>query len=189
MFTPAQAEPFDIITGVINADELLFSVDENNNPIDPQPRKFSHDHGIWHRACHVWIVGKDLRILCQQRSLLKDSNPGRWEPFFGGHLGPGQDYSTVALTEVREELGLLIDISDLRFFDEYKYTAGTEYQAVFVLEWDGEIAGLNLEKEEVQQVAWRSLAEVRRNVVEEQKQSWTFIGYEQDLLCWLPSQF
>lgn len=34
---------------MINKDELLFVVDENNNPVEPKPRKKVHTKGYWHR--------------------------------------------------------------------------------------------------------------------------------------------
>jgi isopentenyldiphosphate isomerase len=127
---------------MINPAELLFSVDEDNHPIKPQPRALSHETGIWHRAYHVWVVNEPGQILCQQRSLLKDSNPGRWEPFFGGHLAPNQKYSDSAAAEVYEELGLGVNEAELHFFKEYKYVPGTEYQGIFVIHWNGDAASL-----------------------------------------------
>jgi isopentenyldiphosphate isomerase len=170
---------------MINPDELLFSVDENNSPIDPQSRALSHQTGIWHRSCHVWIINDKQEILCQQRSLLKDSNPGRWEPFFGGHLAPGQEYMTTATSELKEELGLSVNSGQLRFFKEYKYSKGTEFQGIFVLEWDGDLSTLRLEEDEVQTVTWRSIDEVEQLVVREKSEQWTFIGYGSELLDWL----
>src|SRR5690606_7116726 len=98
----------DIIPSMLNAKELLFTVDSQNNTIDSQPRDLVHAEGIWHRTAHVWIVNKNYEILCQQRSLLKDSNPGLWEPFFGGHLPPDTSYEKGAMDELREELGIEI---------------------------------------------------------------------------------
>jgi isopentenyldiphosphate isomerase len=170
---------------MINTDELLFSVDADNHPIEPQPRALSHQTGIWHRACHVWIINANREILCQQRSLLKDSNPGCWESFFGGHLAPNQEYATAALSEVQEELGLQIEPDQLHFFKEYKYVEGTEFQGIFILEWDGDITSLILEEDEVQQVAWKTIEEVARQVIDEKSEQWTFIGYEHDLLNFL----
>lgn len=147
-----------------------------------QPRALSHKTGIWHRSCHVWIINNRQEILCQQRSLLKDSNPGRWESFFGGHLAPGQGYIANAIAELEEELGLNVDPSQLHFFEEYKYSEGTEFQGVFILEWNGDLNTLKLEEDEVQRVEWRSINEVERLVIREKSEQWTIIGYEEKLL-------
>lgn len=170
---------------MINPDELLFSVDEQNRPIAPQPRKLSHQTGIWHRACHIWIVNTKEQILCQQRSLLKDSNPGLWEPFFGGHLAPKQEYIDSAMAELKEELGIQLQPQDLQFFKEHRYVPGTEYQGIFILKQDIETADLQLEEDEVQQVTWKSIGEVKREIVGTRNKQWTIIGYETGILDFL----
>lgn len=71
--------------------ELLLVVNRDDQPIEPLPRGFVHNNGIWHRVVHIWII-KQGEVLCQQRSLSKDLNPGKWESFFGGHLTPGDSY-------------------------------------------------------------------------------------------------
>lgn len=167
---------------MINSGELLFSVDEYNNPIPPQPRALSHKTGIWHRTCHIWIINLHSEILCQQRSLLKDTNPGNWEAFFGGHLSPGQSYVESAITELREELGLTVSPSCLRLYTEHRDASGTEYQGIFILEWNGSIASLTLEKDEVEQVSWKATDEVRAQIVDRKDTGWTSIGYEDKLL-------
>lgn len=173
---------------MINTKELLFSVDEFNTPIQPQPRDISHATGIWHRVSHIWVVRSDGDILCQQRSLLKDSNPGLWEPFFGGHLAPEQSYLAGALGELKEELGIDKQANELSFYDVFKYIPGTEFQGIFATRWNGDITTLQLEKEEVEKIAWYSPAEIRRIVVESRDEPWTRLGYEGDLLDWLQTQ-
>lgn len=167
---------------MINPSELLYSVDANNTPIEPQSRKISHENGIWHRAAHIWIVNKKRQILCQQRSLIKDTNPGLWEPFFGGHLSPMQSYDSCAINELREELGILADEHDLLFIKEYKYTAGTEFQGIFIFRWNEDIKSLSLEPDEVEQVAWKSLDEVLQKTVTDIDPQWTRIGYEKEII-------
>jgi isopentenyldiphosphate isomerase len=167
---------------MINTKELLFSVDENNNPIEPQPRDISHAAGIWHRTSHVWVINNQGNILCQQRSLLKDSNPGLWEPFFGGHLAPKQSYQEAALNELEEELGIRKTASNITFYKTYKYVPGTEFQGIFTTTWDGDITTLQLEEDEVEQVAWHSPDDIRRLVVDSHEEPWTRLGYESELL-------
>ena len=170
---------------MINADELLFSVDENNNPIEPQPRSLSHQTGIWHRVSHVWITDGKGNLLCQQRSMLKDSNPGCWEPFFGGHLAPGQEYLAGARSELQEELGIQAAPEEFRLWQVYKLTDFTEYEAVFALQWNGSLDSLAIEKEEVEKVEWRSIAEVRQATTNAANRTWTHCGYEPAFLDWL----
>lgn len=171
---------------MINSQEYLFSVDENNTPIKPQLRSVSHAQGIWHRTSHIWIFNNKGEVLCQQRSLLKDSNPGKWEPFFGGHLSPEQTYLGCALEELNEELGLTAKPEDLQEALLFRYVKGTEFQQVYRLVRDIDITTLTLEPDEVEQVAWRSIADVHQQVVVQQSSDWTVLGYEKDLLSATP---
>ena len=66
---------------MIDIQELLFVVDENNQPLKPQLRSSAHKNGLWHRTTGIWVINKSKKVLCQKRSLKKDLNPGIWEAF------------------------------------------------------------------------------------------------------------
>ncbi len=66
---------------MINNKELLFVVDENNQPQQPLPRNVVHKNSLWHRTAAVWVINRNGKILCQKRSLKKDVKPGMWEAF------------------------------------------------------------------------------------------------------------
>lgn len=165
---------------MINNEELLFCVDENNNPIDPKPRSLVHATGIWHRTSHIWIVNDRNEILCQRRSLLKDKAPGLWEGFFGGHIPPQVSYLDHALTELEEEVGLKVSKEDLKEAFIHKLERGKEFVGVFVLSWDGDETKLKLEPDEVDQVKWVSIDEFKKQIAEN-KESWSIMGYEEKL--------
>jgi isopentenyldiphosphate isomerase len=167
---------------MINNDELLFVVDKNNNPIEPKPRKEVHEKGYWHRNSHVWIINSQKEILCQKRSLLKDSNPGKWEPFFGGHLSAGVKYIDNAQTELEEELGIKIDLRKLSLWQIYKCIPAHEFQAVFVYVWNGDSESILFEKEEIDQLKWYMLNDIHTLVVEQNNNNWSNMGYENELL-------
>lgn len=168
---------------MINPDELLFSVDENNNPIEPQLRSVSHTKRIWHRCCHVYIIDLSKhQVLCQKRSMFKDNNPGLWEPFFGGHLSPGQTYEESAIGEVGEELGLGIQTDNLLFIKEVANEKHPEFIGVFIYKWSGDIATLALEKDEVDEIKWFPIQDVISHVLTNQDKNWTYFGYDLDFL-------
>jgi isopentenyldiphosphate isomerase len=166
---------------MINKDELLFVVDENNNPVKPLPRKEVHQKGIWHRTSHVWVLNSQGQILCQKRSLLKDSSPGKWEPFFGGHVEPGEEYVDNAFRELQEELGILVSKNDFHLFKINKYERKKEFQGIHFLQWNGEIKDLKLEKEEIEKVKWFNIDELSK-LLNYKNNDWTIKGYEKELL-------
>lgn len=174
---------------MIKNDELLLVVDENNIPIDPKPRHEVHKSGYWHRTSHIWIINTQYQILCQKRSLLKDSNPGKWEPFFGGHISPNEEYFDVAIRELNEEIGLKIDREeDLKLFKIYKNELGKEFQALYFTIWNGDINTLTLEMEEIDQVKWFSIHDISEKLIKNIDPVWSVMGYEKELLAYINSE-
>ena len=145
---------------MINSDELLFCVDENNNPIDPKPRSLVHTTGIWHRTSHIWVINNVGKILCHRRSLLKDNAPGQWSCFFGGHISYKQTYLESAVSELFEEINLKINKKELEEIFIYKLESGKEFNGVFILRWNGNISDLKPESDEIDKIEWFSPNEI-----------------------------
>ena len=167
---------------MIKNDELLFVVNENNEPLRPLTRKEVHAKKIWHRNTYIWIFNPKKQILCQKRSLLKDTGPGMWEPFFGGHVAAGEEYMQSALKELSEELGIDAEHDQLNLFKIYKSNDYTEFIALITFKWNGDIASIELEKEEVDMIEWFDINEIKRILLEDHDSHWNNIGYESEIL-------
>ena len=136
--------------------ELIDIVDENNMPTGAKKPR-GEIHGVapaWHRVTHIWIANKNGEILCQLRSRTKDSNPGKWQSFFGGHLKSGQTYEDNALEELREEIGLNVRRKELVPLHVRKSEAAKHFAQIFTLQWGGNLQNLHFDDDEVEQVAW-----------------------------------
>jgi isopentenyldiphosphate isomerase len=166
---------------MINADELLFVVDQNNNPTQAKPRKVTHTKHLWHRCSHIWVINSKNQVLCQRRSRLKDVNPGKWEAHFGGHVKDKEEYIDNALIESKEEIGLDRNKDDMIFFKTYKYDKDNEFQGIFYTYWNGNANNLKLEKEEVDEIKWVNIIDLQKIFKDKDKQ-WVYHGYEEDLL-------
>lgn len=92
-------------------EEIFDVVDEGNEVIAQATRAEVHEQGLRHRAVHIFVVNGKSELLLQQRSLLKDVQPGRWGSSAAGHLDSGETYQEAAKRELREELG--IDTAEL----------------------------------------------------------------------------
>lgn len=169
---------------MINNEELLFAVDENNNPIEARPRNETHAKHLWHRVSHIWVINAKNQILCQKRTLLKDINPGKWEAHFGGHMRSGEDYRDNAIIETKEEIGLERNKDDMIFFKVHKYLKDKEFQGIFYTKWDGEENELALEKEEVENITWVSIEELQK-IFTSKDDTWVQHEYELELLALL----
>lgn len=152
---------------MINSQELLFTVDENNTPIEPVERSRAHVEGIWHRTTDIAVVNSKNEILCHKRSLLKDTGPGNWDVCFGGHTLVGVDSQIAAAVELKEESGLVASEEELKYIATIKYVSksgkNNEFRYLYIYKWDGELESLELEKDEIDEVRWVGLEEIIKN--------------------------
>lgn len=88
--------------------ELLWHVDENDNPIGPIERKKAHsDASFIHRVVLILLRDAENNYLLQKRSESKDKYPGAWTVAASGHVDYLESYELAAERELREELGLI----------------------------------------------------------------------------------
>jgi len=172
---------------MIDKNEMLFVVDENNKPLESLPRHIVHTEKLWHRTSGIWVISRTGKILCQKRSLKKDLKPGFWEAFFGGHVGPTGTYLQNARREVEEELGVAIDEKDLIPYKILKSDKPThkEFQHVFALVLIDENNSFSFEEEEIDEITWKSFAEVRRVLIETEDAKWVHKPWDKEVLDWL----
>ncbi len=166
---------------MIDPGELIFCVDENNNPIQPELKTTAHEKGIWHRNSHIWIHDGRAQILCHQRSALVPTNKLKWVPFFGGHNAPSKTEIETAVTELSEETGLVVSDSHLQFVKLYKYLSGREFISVYTLEFAGDTSDLSVEKDEVIALEWQSISTLQK-AYSSQDPAWSHLGYEESIL-------
>lgn len=67
-----------------------------------------HRLGLGHKIAAVAVIDDKNRILLQQRSMNKLTNPGKWDIAAAGHVDAGEDTFTTALRETAEEVGLKV---------------------------------------------------------------------------------
>lgn len=166
---------------MINTKELLYVVNEFDMPLKPRTRQEAFKKGYWRRTVHVWIINDKNEILCQKRSSKKDISPGKWEPQVGGHLGPGDNYFTGAVREVREETGLPIKPKDLQLLKIYKDHDYREYRGIFYCKWNSEIHEVISEEDEVEEVKFIHIDTLKKHILEDQSDMWIRSGYEHEM--------
>lgn len=173
---------------MINPTELLAVVDESNNPLDPLPRKDVHKANLWHRTTGIWALNKNKQILCQKRSMQKDQNPGKWEAYFGGHLGSNEDPLESAVREVSEELGQPVTADQLiPYLHVVKSDKPThrEFQYIFAVFLHGDSSTFEFEQEEIDELTWIDLDKLRKILLETKEENWVQKPWDQEVLSWL----
>lgn len=99
--------------------EYLDLLDENGQPTGetvPRGTILSDDRNIL--AVHIYLQHSDGRYLIQQRSLNKKIWPGRWDTTSGA-VSSGERSHDTAIREVKEELGLDVPPSSLRYLGRF----------------------------------------------------------------------
>ncbi|MFH0711447.1 MAG: NUDIX domain-containing protein [Candidatus Aenigmatarchaeota archaeon] len=130
-------------------DEFLIIVDEKNNPVGMKLRSAVHNDGDWHRVSHIWIFNSDGEILIHKRQNT-DMYPDKYDTLVGGHVVYGENYVDTALKELKEEIGLDVQPSELIHVEDHAANwkegkkLNREFRKVFALKFKGKISDLKI---------------------------------------------
>ena len=131
--------------------------------------------GRYHLVVHVVVFDPTGRMLIQQRQPFKEGWPNLWDITAGGSALTGETSAQAAQRELREELGLSLDLSGAIpvltiYYDNC-------FDDVYVVTREIDPATLTLQPEEVQAVRWATEEDVLRLLDEE-----AFIPYHREYL-------
>eukprot|EP00931_Biecheleriopsis_adriatica_P052974 TRINITY_DN30917_c0_g1_i1.p1 TRINITY_DN30917_c0_g1~~TRINITY_DN30917_c0_g1_i1.p1 ORF type:complete len:397 (-),score=87.49 TRINITY_DN30917_c0_g1_i1:2-1048(-) len=137
-------------------------------------------HGIGVLVLESASTSGQARILCHRRSPTKATYPGRWDMLVGGTNKPRETSLAAATRELQEELGLKVatdgQLLPLDLACEVRTEAVVACCEVFVCSVKPGFSA-KLQDEEVAEVAWRSVEDVRQAVAEEPT-SWVESGLQ-----------
>jgi pyrimidine 5'-nucleotidase len=152
----------------LNCEERVCTVTEDNVPTQTgHTRREMRLNNLWHRASYVILrtgsTEKDIQLLVQKRSNLKDYCPGRLDPTPGGVVGFGESTLENALRELEEELGIVSFENSLKtlFSFPYQDERVRVWGEMFEAYYDGELNELNLQTTEVADVFVMTLTEIQ----------------------------
>jgi len=96
--------------------ELLDVLDENGNKTgEVEERSEVYRKGLWHRSSHIWIINDNNELLVQRRNPYKATFPNLWAISVAGHVDSGETSVDTAIRELKEEVNLDVDPSELEF--------------------------------------------------------------------------
>jgi isopentenyldiphosphate isomerase len=139
--------------------ELWDIYDINRNKTDKtmvRGEAFEKDH--YHLVVHVCIFNSNGEMLIQQRQPFKKGWSNMWDITVGGSATKGDTSQSAAEREVLEEIGLRLDLQDIRPHITINFNNG--FDDVYLIEEDVDIYTLSLQYEEVQTVKWASKEEI-----------------------------
>lgn len=106
----------------------------------------------YHLVVHVCIFNSSNQLLIQKRQPWKKGWPGLWDISVGGSALAGESSRVAAERETLEELGLVIHLDQIRPHFSINFEDG--FDDYYFIQMDVDLDSLNLQKEEVEQVAW-----------------------------------
>ena len=120
--------------------------------------------GEYHLVADMWIMNSKGEVLVQQRSLNKESAPGKWS-CTGGSVTAGEESYTCMQREMEEELGVAPDLSNTRL--AFSCHGHYSIKDVYLIRQDIPMEAFRLQAEEVQQVKWVPLETLKEWVKDE----------------------
>jgi len=95
------------------AEEIFDIINDKDEVVGTAPRSIAHRDGLLHRAVHVLFVTPQGEAVLQRRSAMKDTYPGYLTITVGGHVPSSSSYDETVITEIFEETGQRLQLSDL----------------------------------------------------------------------------
>ncbi len=131
--------------------------------------------GDYHMVVHICIFSSDGKMLIQQRQPFKKGWSGMWDVTVGGSAVSGDTSRTAAVREVKEEIGLDIDLNGVRPVMTVNFERG--FDDYYIIEKDVDITVLTLQPEEVKAVKWADCEQICDMI-----DSGEFIPYEKEII-------
>jgi isopentenyldiphosphate isomerase len=131
--------------------------------------------GYYRLVVHVCVFDPQGRMLIQQRQPFKRGWSNLWDTSVGGCAVAGDSSRAAAERETREELGLELDLSDVRPTMTIHWEHG--FDDYYVVTQDVDLDSLRLQYEEVQRVKWATREEILQMIDDGR-----FIPYDKSLI-------
>ncbi|MFD0862481.1 NUDIX domain-containing protein [Sungkyunkwania multivorans] len=151
----------------------------------------AHRLGHLHPTVHAWLYCNARGILMQKRSENKNTFPNLWDVSVAGHVGSGEDITTAALREVKEEVGLELRVADLERIGTHlerhihsEDFIDNELHHIFLTAISPSFTPSELQLEEVTAVKFLS-PKVLKSALENKKEAKRFVPHAKAYYDWV----
>jgi len=116
--------------------EFFDVVDEDDKVVTSKPDIECVTRGLLHRAVEVFLFNAKSEIYLQRRSKSASWYPGYWSASCTGHVSAGESYLKAAERELKEELGLDCNLTEIGkvVSPKWRYKERIEWEYIAVLE-------------------------------------------------------
>ncbi len=137
-------------------------VDEKGMIIGKATRKEVHlGPGKLHPVIHLHLINSRGEIYLQKRSMLKDTQPGKWDTSVGGHVDLGETIEQALLRETAEEL----NITGIHPIPLTQYKWETEIESELVFSFRALYNAIPVfNKQEIDEGKFWTISEIRKNL-------------------------
>lgn len=140
-------------------EENVLELRENGELTDNIMSKFdAHKKGVCHGISAVALISNS-KLLIQKRSMKKRGEPGKWDLSSAGHIDLDEAPIDAAIREAYEEIGILIDKSELELIDTFlmkkKFSNGdfiNHFTYLYVVNKDIDLNSVIMQETEVDEV-------------------------------------
>jgi len=123
------------------------------------------NEGEYIHGVSLWIANNEGKLLLQKRAAVKSFAAGKWA-VTGGVLDVGETSKQGCVREVKEELGLEIDAKHIALL--HCYSGNNIIDDIYITTCDFSLSAVVLREEEVAEVKWASVDEIKQICIEGQ---------------------
>ena len=121
-------------------------------------RKDKMPEGEYHLVVSVCIFNSKNQMLLQHRQTYKKGWPNMWDISAAGSALAGENSQEAAERETLEEIGVKLDLSQIR--PHFTVNMKSGFNDFYLIEKELDVDQLQLQEEEVQGVKWADLEEI-----------------------------
>lgn len=114
--------------------------------------------GQYHLAANIWVINSKSQILIQKRSECKDYLPGIWATH-GGCAHAGETSLNACIREAYEEIGIILQAENVKLLS--RKISNNLIMDDYAVVQDFDISSAVLQSEEVSEIKWVSLDEIK----------------------------
>ena len=138
--------------------ELVDKFNSKRQPLNKIAERHEKVNDEYRQSVHTWIMNSKGEFLIQKRSPNKKTFPNMWSQT-GGGVDEGETTLQAALRECNEELGISIDLNNIELILSFKRKF--DFVDVWLVKQDIDISDIVLQEDEVSDVKWASIDEIR----------------------------
>lgn len=138
--------------------EMVDKLDNKKEYLNKVSERHEKIEGEYRQSVHTWIMNSKGEFLIQKRTPNKKNFPNMWSQT-GGGVDSGETTLQAAIRECHEELGINIEKDEIEFMLSFKRKY--DFVDVWLVKHDYDISTLVLQEDEVSDVMWASIDEIR----------------------------